>query len=72
MDFYNTFTSEVIRNRKNADREFTSFFREASPDNWDGELFFKLALNKEMANSLDQDHAKIVNQSLRTTIDFFN
>jgi hypothetical protein len=25
-----------------------------------------------MANSLDQDHAKIVNQSLKTTIDHFN
>jgi hypothetical protein len=72
MDFYKAFTSEVIRNRKKADNEFTSFYREATPDNWDSELFFKLTLNHEMANSLDQDHAKIVNQSLKTTIDHFN
>lgn len=71
MDFYSTFTSEVTRIRKNADKEFNSFFSEASPDNWDAELFFRLALNKEMANSFDQDHAKLVNQSLKTTIDFF-
>ena len=72
MEFYNAFTSEVIRNRRNADKEFKDYFIETSPENWDAAHFFKLALNKEMANTFDQDHAKIVNQSLKTTIDHFN
>lgn len=71
MDFYKAFTSEVIKNRKQADNDFDTFFREASPDNWNDEEFFRLSMNKELANMFDQEHAKTVQQSLKTTIDFF-
>lgn len=71
MEFYKSFTSEVIRNRKNADKDFDAFFKEASVDNWDDEEFFRLSLNKELTNMFDQEHAKTIQQSLKTTIDFF-
>lgn len=71
MEFYKSFASEVMRNRKKADSEFNNFFMEASPDNLNDEEFFRLSVNKELTNMFDQEHAKTVQQSLKTTIDFF-
>ncbi|AZE82137.1 hypothetical protein C4J98_0702 [Pseudomonas orientalis] len=72
MTLYADSTLKVIRSRKNADKEFDAFHMDASIENWDADLFFRLSMNKEVANALDQEHARILNQSLKTTIDLFN
>lgn len=71
MALYTNSTLDVIRSRKDASKEFNSFFTNASIEDWDSSLFLRLSLNKEVANTIDLEQAKLVHQSLKTTLDSF-
>lgn len=71
MALYTNSTLDVIRSRKDASKEFNSFFANASIEDWDSSLFLRLSLNKEVANTIDLEQAKLVHQSLKTTLDSF-